>query len=284
MMRKGDFRIRAMTRQEVDIAINWAAAEGWNPGLHDADCFHAADPNGFRIGLLGDEPIATISVVKYGDSFGFLGFYIIKPEYRGRGYGIQIWNAGLAKLSGRTIGLDSVIAQQDNYMKSGFALAYRNIRYQGIGGGYFPTGSGILQLSTLPFEEICAYDRTLFPGNRMQFLKCWIDQPQSTALGILRNRELAGYGVLRICRSGYKVGPLFADSPEFAEQLFLALKAQAPAGAPIYLDAPAMNPAAVDLAKGHNMIAVFETARMYAGKSPDLPMSRLFGVTTFELG
>ena len=45
-----------------------------------------------------------------------------------------------------------------------------------------------------------------------------------------------------------------------------------------------MNAAAVDLAKRHNMTAIFETARMYAGKSPDLPVHRLFGVTSFELG
>ena len=74
MTRKSSYTIRTMTRQEIDIAIDWAAAEGWNPGLHDADCFYAADPHGFLIGLLGDEPIATISAVKYGASFGFLGF------------------------------------------------------------------------------------------------------------------------------------------------------------------------------------------------------------------
>jgi ribosomal protein S18 acetylase RimI-like enzyme len=108
-----------MTRHELNLAIDWAAIEGWNPGSYDADCFYAADPNGFLIGLLGDEPIATISVVKYGDSFGFLGFYIVKPEYRGMGYGIQIWNAGLEYLKGRTIGLDGVLAQQSNYSKSG---------------------------------------------------------------------------------------------------------------------------------------------------------------------
>ena len=283
-MQKSSYTIRAMTRQEVDIAIDWAAAEGWNPGLYDADCFYAVDPNGFLIGLIGDEPIATISVVKYGDSFGFLGLYIVKPEYRGKGYGIQIWNAGLAYLRGRNIGLDGVVAQQDNYKKSGFTLAYRNIRYQGTSGGCLPTESGIVQLSTLPFDEIYAYDKLFFPDNRMQFLKRWINQPQSTALGILRNHELTGYGVLRICRSGYKIGPLFADSPEFVEPLFLALKAHAPEGASIYLDTPEVSPAAVDLAKRHNMIVVFETARMYTGESPDLPMNRLFGVTTLELG
>jgi GNAT superfamily N-acetyltransferase len=283
-MQKSIYTIRAMTRQEMDIAVDWAAAEGWNPGLDDADCFHCADPTGFLVGLLGNEPIASISVVKYGNSFGFLGFYIVRPEYRGRGYGIQIWNVGLASLQGRTIGLDGVVAQQDNYKKSGFVLTSRNIRHQGFGGGPLPVDSGIVPLSTIPFEEISAYDAPFFPDDRRHFLKCWIAQPRSTALGILRNRHLAGYGVLRPCRSGSKIGPLFADSPELAERLFLALKAHAPADAPIFLDIPAVNAAAVGLAERHNLTVAFETARMYKGNSPDLPINRLFGVTTFELG
>jgi ribosomal protein S18 acetylase RimI-like enzyme len=283
-MQKDGYTIRKMTRPEVDLAVDWAAAEGWNPGLSDADCFYAADPDGFLIGLLGDQPVATLSAVKYGDSFGFIGFYIVRPEDRGRGYGLRIWNAGLARLGGRTMGLDGVVAQQENYRKTGFSLAYRNIRYQGIGGGPCPAAPGIVPLATLPFGELCAYDKPFFPDDRTPFLKCWIGLPGSAALGILRNGRLSGYGVLRPCRSGYKVGPLFADSPLFAEALFLALKAHAPEGAPIYLDPPAANPAAVDLANRHNMTAVFETARMYRGKSPDLPMKRLFGVTSFELG
>jgi len=98
------YEIRGMTRNEVDTAIEWAAAEGWNPGLHDATCFFAADPDGFLAGLLDDELVATISVVKYGTSFGFLGLYIVKPSYRGRGYGLGLWNAGIAHLEQRSIG------------------------------------------------------------------------------------------------------------------------------------------------------------------------------------
>jgi GNAT superfamily N-acetyltransferase len=284
IMPKNSYTIRTMTRQEINIAVDWAAAEGWNPGLYDADCFYAADPGGFLVGMLGDEPIATISAVKYGHSFGFIGFYIVKPEYRGKGYGMQIWNAGMELLSGRTIGLDGVIAQQDNYKKSGFALAYSNVRYQGTGGGDYPAGAGIVPLSALVFDDICAYDQAFFPDNRREFLKYWIDRPQSAALGIVRDNKLAGYGVLRICRTGFKVGPLFADSPECAEQLFVALKSHAPESAPVFLDIPAVNAAAVDLVNRQNMTVSFETARMYAGKAPDLPINRLFGVTTFELG
>lgn len=276
--------VRTMTRAQIDLAVEWAAAEGWNPGLHDADCFHAADPGGFLVGLLGNEPIATISVVKYGASFGFLGFYIVKPGYRGQGHGIAIWNAGLAYLEGRVVGLDGVVDQQENYRKSGFVLAYRNIRYQGTAKRGSSASAATVALSTLAFEEVAAYDRPFFPDDRTRFLKCWIDRPQSRALGFLRNGALSGYGVIRPCRSGYKVGPLFADSPEIAESLFLALQDNVAEGAQVFLDTPAVNAAAVDLAARHAMAASFETARMYAGRCPDMPMHRLYGVTTFELG
>jgi len=43
------FHFRTMKRGEVDLAVDWAASEGWNPGLDDAACFHAADPGGFLI-------------------------------------------------------------------------------------------------------------------------------------------------------------------------------------------------------------------------------------------
>jgi len=278
------YSIRSMSHADLQMAIAWAATEGWNPGLHDADCFYAADPTGFLMGVLGDEVIATISAVKYGNAFGFIGFYIVKPEYRGQGYGIQLWNAALATLEGRNVGLDGVLAQQQNYQKCGFQLAYRNIRYEGVGGGQSMHHSEIVKLSTVPFEIIAAYDQLFFPGDRVEFLQRWINQPDSIALGIVQNDQLAGYGVLRACHSGYKIGPLFADQPQWAELLFIAFKATATAGAPLYLDVPEINAAAVNLAEKHKMKTVFETARMYTQVCPNLPYDRLFGVTTFELG
>ena len=275
-----------MEPDEIDIAIEWAASEGWNPGLHDAESFYAADPNGYLIGELDNQPVATLSAVRYGQSFGFLGFYIVKPEYRGRGYGIRIWEAGLRYLKGRNIGLDGVIAQQANYKKSGFKLAYRNIRYQGTrsGRGQASEHARIIKLSTLPFATIDSYDRPLFPATRSLFLKSWIKQPGSKALGIMQDGKLAGYGVIRKCHHGYKIGPLMANSFELAESLFLALTDSLEPAEPFYLDTPEVNQKAVALAEQYEMKVVFETARMYTGKFPDTPLNTVFGVTSFELG
>lgn len=278
------YTIQTMRREELDIAIEWAANEGWNPGLQDADCYYQADPNGFFIGLLDGEPIASISAIKYDDTFGFLGFYIVKPEFRGQGYGLQIWNAALNYLKGVNIALDGVVAQQENYKRSGFTLAYRNVRYEGVGGGEMPQNVEMTNLSTLPFDTLNAYDQPFFLADRARFTQAWISRPGTHALGVMKDKILTGYGVIRPCRNGYKIGPLFADSPEIAEALFLALKSKATSKDPIFLDVPEVNPAAVALAKKHSMNVSFETARMYTGAFPNLPLNRIFGVTSFEIG
>ena len=57
-----------------------------------------------------------------------------------------------------------------------------------------------------------------------------------------------------------------------------------PSGTTIVIDVPEDNRAAVMLAESLGMAATFETARMYKGPLPALPVDRTFGVTTFELG
>jgi len=279
-----EYIIRTATREEVDLAVEWAAQEGWNPGLHDAACYYAADPGGFLIGLLDGEPIAMVSSTRYGETFGFAGFYIVKPAYRGQGYGLQIAQTAMERLAGRNIGLDGVVEQQENYKKSGFKLAYRNVRYAGNVGGPSQTHPDIVALASLPYDILATYERPFFPVPRDAFLKAWISQPDSTAVGIMDSGTLAGYGVIRACRTGHKIGPLYADSPELAESLFYALISTVKATASIYLDVPAPNEDAVALAKRNGMTMVFETARMYSGDAPCLPLKRIFGVSSFEIG
>src|SRR5687767_13477747 len=108
-------KIRPLTLPEVETLVDWAAGEGWNPGRNDAAAFHAADPDGFLGGFVGGEMVSGISAVAYGADFGFIGLYICRPDMRGKGYGRAVWDAGMARLEGRTVGLDGVPAQQANY-------------------------------------------------------------------------------------------------------------------------------------------------------------------------
>lgn len=273
--------VRTMSRAEVELALDWAAAEGWNPGLDDATPFQAADPHGFVLALADGEPAAMVSVVRYGSDFGFLGFYIAAPARRGRGLGVHVWRAGLERLAGRTVGLDGVVAQQDNYRRSGFSYAWPNYRF----GGRVPASAdgGLVDARGLPFDAIEALDGELFPAPRPAFLAAWLAMPASRSLGLVEDGRLVGLGTIRRCRHGCKIGPLYAPSRHAAERLIVGL-ARFAEGEELFLDVPGRNAEAMAMAAALGLDPRFETARMYRGPAPVLPLHRIFGITTFELG
>ncbi|MBI3514567.1 MAG: GNAT family N-acetyltransferase, partial [Proteobacteria bacterium] len=211
-MRDAAVTVRVARRDELAWFADWAAAEGWNPGPTDMGCFAAEDPAGFFLGLAGGVPVAAISVVNYGAAFAFLGFYIVSPEARGRGFGLATWRAALPHAGQRVVGLDGVVAQQANYARSGFVLAYRNIRYGGT-----PARAGRLDPAVVVPDAtldaaLGAYDGTCFPAPRPRFLAAWTRAPGHVVRALVRDGALAGYGVARPCREGVKIGPLFADT------------------------------------------------------------------------
>lgn len=284
--------VRNMNRSEVDALVDWAAREGWNPGLHDAELFWATDPAAFIAADLDGELIGGGAITSYNGEFGFMGFFIVRPEFRGRGFGNALWHARrdrlLARLRpGASIGLDGVFAMQDYYAKGGFAFSHRDMRFRTEIPEHRPTGrdtdEDIIPLSAVPFDQLLDYDRTCFPALRPTFLLGWISQSDALALGCQRDGKLSGYGVVRRCRQGCKIGPLFADDARAAEAIFARLAGFA-AGGPLFLDVPENNHAAIGLVHQHRMVEVFGCARMYLGPSPMLAHEHVFGVTTFELG
>ncbi len=283
---------RNMVRPEVDELVHWAAGEGWNPGLHDADLFWATDPEAFIAADLDGEMIGGGAITSYNGEFGFMGFFIVRPEYRGQGLGDALWHYRRERLlqrlrPGATIGLDGVFEMQSYYAKGGFVFSHRNIRFVteivDPPAAMQADDEAVVALAELPFEQVADYDRACFPAPRPDFLRAWIAQPDASALGYLRAGQLAGYGVARRCRQGCKIGPLFADDSAAAEALYGRLAAFA-SGGPLFLDVPENNPAAMNLVARRQMKQVFGTARMYLGDPPPLAHERIFGVTTFELG
>jgi GNAT superfamily N-acetyltransferase len=277
------FAVRRMRADELGMIGIWAAQEGWNPGVHDAAAFFAADPHGFFVGELDGKPVSCISCIAYDDEFGFLGQYIVHPAAQGRGYGVQTWAAGMAHLGGRNVGLDGVLNQQSNYERSGFHYAYQHVRHEGTGGGVMP--ERVVKLSAVPFDDVVAYDRTCFPAARPEFLRRWIALPNSAAFAVVADGALRGYGVIRRSVGGHKIGPLFADNAVVAERLLRALWAMA-SDEMVCIDIPdgTFNPTAEGLLQPFGTRELFRTARMYTHQMPVLATGRIFGITTMELG
>lgn len=275
-------KIRKMKRDEAEFAIQMAAGEGWNPGIHDGEIFYETDPDGFFIAEIDGKPIGCASAVVYDDSFGFFGLYVVKPEFREKGIGTRLTEKCLEYLGNRNIGLDGVLENEKKYQEfMKFKSFYSNLRFEGIGGGEVP--DGLVKISDIQFESLLEYDREMFPAPRSTFLEKWIKQPDSYAFAAVEAGKLKGYGVIRKCQNGYKIGPLFADDPITAEKIFLALKASVPDEA-IYLDVPEPNKKAMEIANKYGMAVMFKTIRMYSREEPDINLEKIYGVTTFELG
>jgi hypothetical protein len=271
--------IRSLSAAEMTLPVEWAAREGWNPGLHDVPAFLAEDPGAFLVLEEAGAARSCVSAVRYGSGMGFIGFYIADPAIRGRGLGLALWRAAMARLEGRVIGLDGVVAQQDNYRKSGFSLAWNNARYTVAKAPGGPVPAEVVPAADVDFGALVALDAACFGTPRPAFLRAWIDTPGHVAVALPGG---AGLAVLRPCREGHKIGPLLAPDAAGARALFRALAARAPG--PLTLDMPEDHAPAVALAREAGMEKVFETARMYAGPAPAIDRARLFGVASFELG
>ncbi|WP_063619398.1 GNAT family N-acetyltransferase [Streptomyces exfoliatus] len=268
------------------LVCSWAAEEGWNPGRSDVPAFFAQDPGGFFLGRVDGEPVSAISVVNYSDTYAFLGFYLVRPEFRGLGHGLATWRAALAHAGDRSVGLDGVPAQQDNYRRSGFTTAYRTARFVGEVPAPDRPVAGVVPGATLDPAAIGAYDNDCHHADRPRFLVRWITTPGHRVLVRVVDGRPAGYGVVRPARDTARVGPLFADTPADAAALLDALAAEARdfGATRIAVDMPESNPAAARLALERGLEPTFETARMYTGPVRPVARERVFGVTTLELG
>lgn len=285
--------IRPMVRDEVDLLVSWAAHEGWNPGLHDAEAFWATDPEGWIAAEVDGEVVGGGSIVAYGTTYGFMGFFIVRPEHRGQGLGRQLWLARRSLLldrldDGAAIEMDGVFAMEAFYEEGGFVRQHRDLRFAGVAGATAPAPAAtraveVVDAAAVPFERIERYDAAHFPAPRSAFLRRWLAIPGGQAVVAVDGDRCRGYAVRRPVQVGHKVGPLFADDADVAEDLFVAVTAEV-AGDPVVLDVPEPNAAALALVDRHGMAEVFGCARMTLGPPPTLPWDEIFGVTTFELG
>lgn len=278
--------IGQMRADEVASLVEWAAAEGWNPGLSDVGVAWTVDPEAFVAVRASGELLAGGTIISYDGRFGFMGFFIVRPEHRGEGLGRRLWYYRRDRLIGRlargaSIGMDGVFNMVPFYEAGGFALAYRDLRFEGVARGV-PDAS-VVPLAAVGFDAVEAYDRRHVAAPRAAFLREWFVQAGALGVAVMEHDALVGYGLLRPCRVGFKVGPLFADRPDVAERIVDDLMARV-SGQQVQWDIPEPNEAALAMAARRGLRESFGCARMYLGPDPNLPVDRIYGVTSFEFG
>lgn len=278
--------------QQLDLnglktLMSWAEDEGWNPGPKDAEVFFATDPDGFYGYYHDGELIAGGSIASYNGRFGFMGLFIVKPEYRSAGIGRQLWHQRrdtlLSRLNdGASIGMDGVLAMQPFYRQGGFEIAFRDERYVKT-GTTFDVHKNISPITETDLDTVLAYDTDCFGFPRPKFMHPWLFLRGNKTFKYTEDNIIKGFAVVRKLISGYKIGPLFADNATIAEELYKACL-NAVQGEQLYIDIPVCNEAAVEMVSEYEAEYVFECARMYYGAPPTIDMNKVFGITSFELG
>jgi GNAT superfamily N-acetyltransferase len=278
--------IRPLGREEIGFCFELARAEGWNSGRYDAIPFFTADPHGFLVAE-DDEgrKLGCIAAVRY-ETFGFIGLFIVRPDFRGQGVGAHLFDAALEHLDGLPIGLDAVLAEEERYARRGFERAYTIVRYTSAEReprDRFGSGIALERLRVLD-DAVIAYDRACFGSARPAFLQAWIAQPDVVALlaRSLSTREILGYGVGREARKGTKIGPLFASRLDVAAILYDTIAGRT--RPPWRLDVPEPNFPAIALTDERRMVRGGENVRMWRGTPPRSELENVYAITSFELG
>ena len=88
---------------------------------------------------------------------------------------------------------------------------------------------------------------------------------------------------MRRCREGWRLGPVFARDYDSAEGLMrhLAVKTIAE---DVYMDVPESNTQAIRLAFSMGMTPMDARLRLYRGARDLEPLSRIYGLTTLDIG
>lgn len=277
----GARRISTVGVQGLGAILGWAAEEGWNPGLDDAPAFHAADPAGFFLLEADGLPAAAVSVVNHGPEVAFLGLYLCRPEFRGRGHGLAVWGAALAHAGDRAVGLDGVPAQQANYARSGFVPAGATLR---IEGRLAPAPApGAREARAEEIAALAALDAAANGYAKPDFLRAWLTPTATRRTAALDGPDgPLGFATARLCRRGAKLGPVIAPDAEAALDLIrgaLALVGREEA----VVDVPEANAPLRARLAALGFAETFPTARMWRGRAPAAGPG-LQAAGTLELG
>lgn len=271
---------RQANLDELELVLGWAAAEGWNPGRDDARAFLSADPEGFFLATDGELPVGSISVVNHNEAFAFLGLYIMRPEYRGRGIGYRLWQHALKHAGGRVVGLDGVPEQQANYEKSHFVHASGTTRFSGAPA---PKDVGDLRPATpRDVPELIEMEAFASGYRKANYLETWF-AGASSRVTYLREIDgrISGAATVRGCVDGAKVGPLLASDAQTADDLLC--HAAKIFGPKVTVDVPAGSNGLAELCLRRGLVPGFNTARMYKGPAPNT-RSEFYAVASLELG
>lgn len=261
----------AKSAKEIqDIWYPVTQQEGWNPGKIDPNIFIQAAPENFFIASL-DKDIGCCVALPYDNNTAFIGYYILYPEYRGKGYGFVLFKKCLDSVKGMNVGLSAVEAQVSNYAKMGFKPSSRHRCYKlQATKETTPSTSSLLDVKTIPRSKLVESDFAAIGMKRSKLFNddayIWTD-PAVFGYAIRTSDKLAAWALCRPQVDGYRIGPLYAQNDSQADTLVDAILAKLPVGTKASLSTELI-PWISTLEKRYTVTAAYPMTTMYTGENP----------------
>ena len=289
--------------------MNQGTEEGWMRCERDAECcFTAGLAPDFFIGELNGERIASLSLVKHGNSIYFVGNFIILKPYRGQGYGQKLWDTAVASLDDQyIIHGASVLNINDAHTVMNHATfpGWISRRYtfdvshacKSLEGSQFPPFlAQIMPASQANFEKVFAYGADMLGTSQAckLVLAAMVARSQESSWVAIDNQgEVVGYLIMnktiRFPEDGYRIAPLYADSADIACSLLKVAVAFAAPNNPkhIFLNiASDLNPKGVSVLEnelGAKKHADFVVVSIGTKGIPSKPQYKLFGAVVLGI-
>jgi len=276
--------LRRMQTEDIAFGMRLKEIAGWNQTAEDWGRFLAFEPEGCFVALWEGEPAGTVTTVRYGSRFGWVGMVLVLPECRRRGIGTTLLNAGIEYLSVagvETVKLDATPEGKYVYDRLAFREEYRLDRWQGVCREV--SWDGVRQAEPEDLDRIMAIDESAFGADRRRVL---LEMMRGRAGGVLVTEAgpSTGYAVTRPGSRAWQVGPVVADDPEAGVNLLRAAFGGLE-GRESYVDMIRSNIDAVCVAERQGFVVQREFIRMYRGPNgyPGSP-DRQFAVSGPEKG
>jgi ribosomal protein S18 acetylase RimI-like enzyme len=278
---------RTMLPGDIGAGLSLCRLSGWNQLRKDWEIFLELSPFGCRVAVYEGQVIGTVTTIKYGDDFSWIGMVLVHPTFRRQGIAKRLVDQALTILSGESnIKLDATMAGREVYLKLGFQDEYGISRMQRTG---FASGNGneeydAREISRNDLTRIAAFDSKIFGADRMPLLESLLTAERLVALAVEKDQKLRGFCMGRAGYSHAHIGPVVANDLHTAKLLVTAALRKC-TDQPVIIDATQFN---ADWMKWLQSIGFSEQRsfiRMYKGDNshPGEP-SKQFAILGPEFG
>ena len=213
--------IHPLTPADLPTVTDWARQEGFTPGFGDVAIDRQNDRQGVWVAWLGSEPVGCIASVRYNAAYGFIGLFLVVPEQRGKGYGVQLWRHALhrpgggAGSSGGRHGLG--VRARTSSARPPSGRSFTGPGPGGVGAGAplsvvpapevvslaAPPPAPIWRLvggATFPEQSVQRFDAQREPSPRSHVLHRWLHHPSGMVQALVDQRSAChGFERLRPC-------------------------------------------------------------------------------------